>query len=146
MKIVYTRPDDLEQFDATRYLNSLRSYDPTVSMEDIDNALIGNTGLLHVSCLVSKGVEMMKDEDAAKRYYDDHSDWFDMRNFERLRRITGYLVGTVDRWNDGKKAELKERVKHSVAGVYSRDEKGFIEAEKANVYAEKDQQGIIAGR
>ena len=33
--------------------------------------------------------------------------------FERLRRITGYLVGTVDRWNDGKKAELKDRVKHS---------------------------------
>lgn len=32
--------------------------------------------------------------------------------FQRLRRITGYLVGTVDRWNDGKKAELKDRVKH----------------------------------
>ena len=32
--------------------------------------------------------------------------------FERLRRITCYLVGTVDRWNDGKKAELKDRVKH----------------------------------
>lgn len=32
--------------------------------------------------------------------------------FERLRRITGYLVGTVDRWNDAKKAELKDRVKH----------------------------------
>ena len=32
--------------------------------------------------------------------------------FERLRRITGYLVGTVDRWNDGKKAELNDRVKH----------------------------------
>lgn len=32
--------------------------------------------------------------------------------FERLRRITGYLVGTVDRWNDGKKAELKDRVNH----------------------------------
>lgn len=32
--------------------------------------------------------------------------------FERLRRITGYLVGTIDRWNDGKLAELKDRVKH----------------------------------
>lgn len=32
--------------------------------------------------------------------------------FERIRRITGYLVGTVDRWNDAKKAELKERVTH----------------------------------
>ncbi|MDO5480996.1 MAG: anaerobic ribonucleoside triphosphate reductase [Candidatus Saccharibacteria bacterium] len=34
--------------------------------------------------------------------------------FERLRRITGYLVGTLDRWNDGKKAEEHDRVKHSV--------------------------------
>lgn len=32
--------------------------------------------------------------------------------FERIRRITGYLVGTVDRWNDAKKAELRDRVKH----------------------------------
>lgn len=33
--------------------------------------------------------------------------------FERIRRITGYLVGTVDRWNDAKKAELSDRVKHA---------------------------------
>lgn len=32
--------------------------------------------------------------------------------FQRIRRITGYLTGTVDRWNDAKKAELKDRVKH----------------------------------
>ena len=29
--------------------------------------------------------------------------------FERIRRITGYLVGTVERFNDGKKAEEKEK-------------------------------------
>lgn len=34
-------------------------------------------------------------------------------NFERIRRITGYLVGTTDRWNDAKKAELRDRVKHT---------------------------------
>lgn len=33
--------------------------------------------------------------------------------FERIRRITGYLVGTTDRWNDAKQAELKDRVKHA---------------------------------
>ena len=33
-------------------------------------------------------------------------------HFERIRRITGYLVGTVDRFNDAKKAEVKDRVKH----------------------------------
>lgn len=32
--------------------------------------------------------------------------------FERIRRITGYLVGTVDRFNDGKRAEVRDRVKH----------------------------------
>ena len=35
--------------------------------------------------------------------------------FERIRRITGYLVGTMDKWNDAKKAEEHDRVKHSLA-------------------------------
>lgn len=34
--------------------------------------------------------------------------------FERIRRITGYLVGTMEKWNNAKKAEEKDRVKHSV--------------------------------
>ncbi len=33
--------------------------------------------------------------------------------FERIRRITGYLVGTIDRWNDAKQAEEHDRVKHT---------------------------------
>ena len=33
--------------------------------------------------------------------------------FERIRRITGYLVGTLDRFNNGKRAEEHDRVKHS---------------------------------
>ena len=32
--------------------------------------------------------------------------------FERIRRITGYLVGTLDRFNDAKRAEERDRVKH----------------------------------
>lgn len=32
--------------------------------------------------------------------------------FERIRRITGYLVGTTDRWNNAKQHELADRVKH----------------------------------
>ena len=39
--------------------------------------------------------------------------------FERIRRITGYLVGTTDRFNNGKKAEERDRVKHSVKGILS---------------------------
>ena len=34
--------------------------------------------------------------------------------FERIRRITGYLVGTIDRFNDAKAKEVKERVKHGL--------------------------------
>jgi ribonucleoside-triphosphate reductase len=34
--------------------------------------------------------------------------------FERIRRITGYLVGTVDRFNNAKRAEESQRVKHGV--------------------------------
>ena len=32
--------------------------------------------------------------------------------FQRIRRITGYLVGSLDRFNDAKRAEEKDRVKH----------------------------------
>lgn len=34
--------------------------------------------------------------------------------FERIRRITGYLVGTTDRFNNAKRAEEKDRVKHGI--------------------------------
>ena len=34
--------------------------------------------------------------------------------FQRIRRITGYLVGTVDRFNNAKRAEVEDRVKHNV--------------------------------
>ena len=36
------------------------------------------------------------------------------QKFERIRRITGYLVGTIDRWNDAKRAEEHDRVKHGL--------------------------------
>lgn len=34
--------------------------------------------------------------------------------FERLRRVTGYLTATLDRWNNAKKAEEKDREKHDI--------------------------------
>ena len=47
------------------------------------------------------------DENAREVFY-----WAPV-NFQRIRRITGYLVGTIDRWNDAKRAEEKDRVKHA---------------------------------
>ena len=64
--------------------------------------------------------------------------------FERLRRITGYLVGSLERWNDGKKAEEAARVKHSVDcdcstdhehGVFTTDEKCARENKKHSAKA-----------
>ncbi len=40
---------------------------------------------------------------------------FETIPFERVRRITGYLVGTMDRWNEAKSQEEHDRVKHSIA-------------------------------
>ena len=39
---------------------------------------------------------------------------FSEEPFQRIRRITGYLVGTLDRFNNGKRAEEHDRVKHDV--------------------------------
>lgn len=50
---------------------------------------------------------------------DGESDFVDTRYdteqvpFQRIRRVTGYLVGDMSRWNNGKKAEEADRVKHS---------------------------------
>ena len=39
---------------------------------------------------------------------------FERVPFQRIRRITGYLVGTLDRFNNAKRAEERDRVKHNV--------------------------------
>jgi len=43
--------------------------------------------------------------------------------FERIRRITGYLVGTVDRFNNGKRAEERDRVKHTIEVDKTKEDK-----------------------
>lgn len=47
--------------------------------------------------------------------YADLSYQFSHVPFERIRRITGYLVGTMDNWNDAKTAEERDRVKHDLS-------------------------------
>ena len=42
--------------------------------------------------------------------------------FERIRRITGYLVGTLDRFNNAKRAEEHDRVKHTVSCCSTEEE------------------------
>ena len=117
-KIIYKNPNDAENFDMKRFLKSLSKY-AKVSEKEATEALADfeQYETMHVSCLVEAGMRLISEkegEKAAKEYFEAHSEYFDEGKFERLRRITGYLVGTLDRWNDAKKAEEKARVKHSV--------------------------------
>ena len=55
-----------------------------------------------------KRIEFQKvDEEAVKEIVD----WLPV-GFQRIRRITGYLVGDLSRFNDAKRAEVEDRVKH----------------------------------
>ena len=117
-KIVYNGPNEVENFSLARYVKSLNKY-AKISEKEAKEALkdFDQYETMHVSCLVEIGIKLITEksgEKTAKEYFDAHSSYFDEGKFERLRRITGYLVGTLDRWNDAKKAEEKARVKHSV--------------------------------
>ena len=116
-KIIYKNPNDAENFSLARFKKSLEKYGK-VSDKDIKAALkeFDQYETMHVFCLVEAGIKALEktSKKAAKAYFEDHAEYFDEGKFERLRRITGYLVGTLDRWNDAKKAEEKARVKHSV--------------------------------
>ena len=117
-KIIYRSPNDAERFDMKRFLSSLSRY-AKVSEKDAKEVLADYDQYedMHVSCLVEAGMKLIgakAGDEAMKEYFNDHAEWFDEGKFERLRRMTGYLVGTLDRWNDAKKAEESARVKHSV--------------------------------
>ena len=117
-KIIYRNPNDAQNFSLSRYVESLNRY-AKVSEKEAKEALkeFDQYETMHVSCLVEAGIKLIEKhggEKAAKEYFEAHAEYFDEGKFERLRRITGYLVGTLDRWNDAKKAEEKARVKHSV--------------------------------
>ena len=55
------------------------------------------------------GIDIRVDGEFVELSYD-----FGHTPFQRIRRITGYLVGTLERFNNGKRAEERDRVKHSV--------------------------------
>lgn len=117
-KIIYKNPNDATNFDIKRFVKSLNKY-AKVSEKEASEALadFDQYETLHVSCLVEAGMKLIGDksgEEAMRDYFNEHAEYFDEGKFERLRRITGYLVGTLDRWNDAKKAEESARVKHCV--------------------------------
>lgn len=129
MRIIYNKPTEVENFDIDRYLKSLNRYGK-VKRTEVEKALKDlHYDPMHYSVLVELGVQLLPDDESAKAYWNEHP--LDNQNhFERLRRITGYLVGSLERWNDGKQAEERDRVKH---GVYSVDSKDELESKKAEV-------------
>lgn len=60
-----------------------------------------------------KSLNINLDGDFADLSYE-----FEPAPFERIRRITGYLVGTMDQWNNAKAAEEHDRVKHDVSTAF----------------------------
>ena len=56
------------------------------------------------------GLEIELDGDYVNIKYD-----LEPIPFDRIRRITGYLVGTLDRFNAAKRAEVEDRVKHTIS-------------------------------
>ena len=116
--IIYRSQNDIEGFDLKRFVKSLSKY-AKVSDKDVREALadFDQYENLHVSCLVEAWMKLIGEKAGKKEmkeYFEEHAEWFEEGKFERLRRITGYLVGTLDRWNDAKKAEESARVKHCV--------------------------------
>jgi len=71
-----------------------------------------------INAYIARGKEAEPKKELSKVEINVDGEYVDLKYhynmpFERIRRITGYLVGTTDRWNNAKKAELKDRVKHN---------------------------------
>lgn len=132
--IIYFDARDKKSFNFKRYAKSLKTL-ADVPEKAIKEALknVDQYENMHVSVLVELGTALLAkygNEDIAKKYFESHDQYFGGK-FERLRRITGYLVGTLDRWNDGKKAEEHARVKHSVNSSINDNERASRLAEQA---------------
>lgn len=125
MKIIRNNEREISEFDLDRFYKSLNRYGEVSKdaiLKELENWPYDP---LHYSCLVEIGVKLLPDAESAREYFDNH--YAEGQDFERLRRITGYLVGTLQRWNDAKKCEEKARVKHSLGGVFTPEEKAGIE-------------------
>jgi len=74
--------------------------------KDFENVLreLPIDDLIKILCGVKKELE--------KDYESFEFEFVPAVPFERIRRITGYLAGTTDRWNNAKQNELNDRVKH----------------------------------
>ena len=113
--ILFNKPSETEKFDKEKFLNSLKQFGE-IDYKIVDEGLkeLSQFPELHYSRLIELGIKSFKNNNDAKKYFERYQ-IKESESFERLRRITGYLVGTLDRWNDGKRAEEAARVKHAIS-------------------------------
>ncbi|NLZ46338.1 MAG: hypothetical protein GX896_06555 [Clostridiales bacterium] len=80
----------------------------------------GELTLDEIQAYVDHGLEQHKSKVIDRLVINLDGDFVDLKYhfadvpFDRIRRITGYLVGTMDRFNNAKRAEVCDRVKHDV--------------------------------
>ena len=85
-------------------------------MEEAEAAAYVDRGLeKYGRTLRSVWVELADDDEVSLKYVTN------ALPFERIRRITGYLVGSMDKWNNAKRAEERDRVKHGTGDDEERD-------------------------
>ena len=91
-----------------------------MTVNNIEVVLTGTSEMKQeeIEAYIKRGKEAEPKKELAKIEINVDGEFVDLKYhynmpFERIRRITGYLVGTTDRWNNAKKAELKDRVKHN---------------------------------
>lgn len=88
MKILYNKPSETRTFEIGEYLESLHEFDSTITKEQVEEGLKDLPyDPLHHSCLVELGVNLIRDENKAREYFEKHRG--NEQGFERLRRITG---------------------------------------------------------
>lgn len=85
-----THPADMAEKEIRAYINYMSKQQPDITAGTLD---------------------IVRTEDADGEYVE-LTLTSDPVRFQRIRRITGYLVGTLDRFNNAKRREVEDRVKH----------------------------------
>lgn len=82
---------------------------------------------------IQRAVEAVEDHIRQQDKVQDFADPLVGQNvpFERIRRITGYLVGSIDRFNNAKRAEEQDRVKHAVEPARIADQLAAAEQQRS---------------
>lgn len=84
------------------------------------NVIGENISQEEINAYIEYGKKKYPDKEITEISIDTDSEYADLQfrfadvPFDRIRRITGYLVGTTERFNNAKRAEERDRVKHSV--------------------------------